>query len=173
MSNTDSGSSEVVVIGVTGHRSFEMADAVARIDRVLDDIIGARCPVVVSSLAEGADRLVADLVLARPLARLAVVLPLAAGEYERDFATTASVAEFRELLERAGSVETVDVPAGATREEAYERAGREVVARCDVLIALWDGEPSRGRGGAAEIVEHAHRLGRRVETIGVARDAVR
>ena len=42
-----------------------------------------------------------------------------------------------------------------TREKAYERVGRYVVDRCDVLIALWDGERSRGHGGTAEIVDYA------------------
>jgi hypothetical protein len=162
---------EEVVIGVTGHRRFEMSGTAQRVDGVLDAIIDVRRPVVVSSLAEGADRLVADLVLARPSARLAVVLPLAPDDYERDFDTAASVDEFRALLARADSVETVDVPVGTSREQAYERAGHEVVARCDVLIAIWDGAPSRGRGGAAEIVEHARRTGRRVEVVSVTREA--
>ena len=123
-----------------------------------------------SSLAEGADRIVAERVLARPQARLTVVLPLATDDYERDFATTASVAEFRSLLARADSVATVDLRPNATREEAYEQAGLEVVARCDVLIAVWDGSAPRGRGGTAEIVEHARHAGRRIEVLEVDRD---
>jgi hypothetical protein len=31
--------------------------------------------------------------------------------------------------------------------------------RIDVLLALWDGKPARGRGGTAEIVRRAHDLG--------------
>jgi SMODS and SLOG-associating 2TM effector domain 1 len=37
----------------------------------------------------------------------------------------------------------------AERAEAFEAAGRQLVARCDVLVALWDGKKSRGRGGTA------------------------
>jgi len=33
--------------------------------------------------------------------------------------------------------------------------GQYVVDHCDVLIAVWDGQPSRGRGGTAEIVQYA------------------
>jgi hypothetical protein len=164
---------EEVVIGVTGHRSFEIGDVVQRVDRLLDAVICDRRPVVVSSLAEGADRLVAERVLVRPGAHLIAILPLAADDYERDFVTTESVTQFRSLLARADSMCTVEVPAGASREEAYERAGHEVVARCDVLIAVWDGASSRGRGGTSEILEHARRMGRRVEVVSVARDAVR
>ena len=41
------------------------------------------------------------------------------------------------------------------RKRAYEQVGRHVVDHCDVLIAVWDGKPSRGRGGTAEIVAYA------------------
>ena len=157
------------MIGITGHRSFEMADAAQRVDRLLDEIIDARRPIVISCLAEGADRMVADLVLARPNAGLAVVLPLPADDYERDFGGAASVAEFRALLARAETVETVDVPADAPREQAYEQAGQCVVQRCEVLIAVWDGAPSRGRGGTGEILQYARRVGRRVEVVSVTR----
>jgi hypothetical protein len=34
-----------------------------------------------------------------------------------------------------------------------------VVDRCDALIAVWDGEKSRGRGGTAEIVGYAQEQG--------------
>ena len=38
-----------------------------------------------------------------------------------------------------------------------------------MLLALWDGEPSRGRGGTAEIVGVARQLGRTVIHIPVVR----
>ena len=41
------------------------------------------------------------------------------------------------------------------RKEGYAKAGQYVVDHCDVLIAVWDGMPSRGRGGTAEIVQYA------------------
>ena len=33
--------------------------------------------------------------------------------------------------------------------------GRATVAHCDVLIAVWDGKPPRGRGGTGEVVQLA------------------
>jgi hypothetical protein len=171
--NEPSGDDEEVRIGVTGHRAFDISDAVERVDALVDRVVGQCRAVVVSSLAEGADRLVAELVLAKPDAGLCAVLPLPADDYERDFASPDSVAEFRSLLARANTVCIVDLPLGASRDDAYERAGLEVVARCDVLIAVWDGAASRGRGGTAEIVEHARRIGRRVETVDVTRDTAR
>ena len=83
------------------------------------------------------------------------VLPLPADNYEDDFATEASRDEFRTLLGRAVRHEIVGPDAGGSRESAYERAGHRVVDASDLLLALWDGEPSRGRGGTAEIIDYA------------------
>jgi tetratricopeptide (TPR) repeat protein len=41
------------------------------------------------------------------------------------------------------------------RDAAYERVGRYVADHCEILIAIWDGQPARGRGGTAEIVAYA------------------
>ncbi len=46
-------------------------------------------------------------------------------------------------------------PVAPSREAAYAGAGRAVLDRCDVLIALWDGLPARGLGGTAELVVEA------------------
>jgi hypothetical protein len=51
------------------------------------------------------------------------------------------------------------VAAAETRDEAYERAGRRIIDESDVVVALWNGGPSGGRGGTAEIVEYARDRG--------------
>src|SRR5205823_253697 len=51
------------------------------------------------------------------------------------------------VLELPGSR---DEPGGEAA--AYERAGRVVLTQSDILLAVWDGHPPRGRGGAAQIV---------------------
>ena len=154
-------------IGVTGHRDLADPDVLrARVREALGrlrDLVpvapGAGLAlVVVSALAEGADRLVAEEVLADPDARLEVTLPLPVKKYAEDFKSETSKQEFHRLLARA-SDEPWQAPDGLAREEAYERAGRSVVDRCDALIALWDGEKSRGRGGTAEIVGYAQEQG--------------
>jgi hypothetical protein len=154
-----------IVIGVTGHRDLAPGDRLAaKIDAVLDEI--AQTPlglVVLSPLAEGADRLVAERVLARRGAELEAVLPMAEADYERDFETDASRAEFRSLLARAGTVHRL--PDASNREKAYAAAGRFVVDRCDVLIAVWNGRASNGPGGTAEIVAYARSLPRRLFVI--------
>ncbi len=155
-------------IGVTGHRELDEPDdlrqpireAIARLLRLVPVAPGAGLAlVVVSALAEGADRLVAEEVLADLDARLEVALPMDAGEYAEDFKTQESKQEFRCLLARARPGDVWKAPGGLEREEAYERAGRYVVDRCDAIIAVWDGEKSRGRGGTADIVGYAQEQG--------------
>jgi len=153
-------------IGVTGHRDLADPDALRapireallRLTKNVPVAPGAGLAlVVVSALAEGADRLVAQEVLADFDARLEVALPMAAGAYAEDFKTEASKQEFRCLLAQAS--DTWQVPGELDREAAYERAGRYMVDRCDVIIAVWDGEKSQGRGGTAEIVGYAQEHG--------------
>jgi hypothetical protein len=121
---------------------------------------------VLSPLAEGADRVVARAVLAEPDARLDAVLPLTLDDYLEDFATEESRTEFTELLDRCRKpvyLRTRRIrddrhspeAQAELRRDAYAEVGRYVVDHCDVLIAIWDGQPSRGRGGTAEIVQYA------------------
>jgi hypothetical protein len=153
-------------IGVTGHRvlpdddalSAQVVRAISRVRELVASSDGLPVRLrIISPIAEGADRLVAHAGLTDDTSELEVPLPLPREQYAEDFETEESKNEFNSLLERADSVTVM--PIATTREEAYERAGRYVVDRCDVLIALWDSEPSRGRGGTAEIVAYAQGAG--------------
>jgi hypothetical protein len=84
---------------------------------------------------------------------LEAALPLPPAEYLRDFEDEASRRQFEQLLKRASR--TWIAPATVSREEAYEKAGCYMVDRSDVVVALWDGESARGRGGTAAIVAYA------------------
>lgn len=160
-------------IGVTGHRSFARTAEVGHaVDRLLQRLMDGRDDVELwSSLAEGADRMVADLAIARG-ARLVAVLPVADDDYRHDFTTAGSRADFDRLLAVATSVEVTGPDGTGDRTSAYHRAGAAVVGAVDVLVALWDGGPVRGRGGTAEIVELARRAGTRVEVVSVERAGV-
>jgi hypothetical protein len=177
-------------LGVTGHRQLSDTERLrARVDEVLDrhipllfpakrrnEILGsARTPIVftvLTPLAEGADRLVAEQVLKRSLSRIEVVLPLTVDDYLMDFATVESRVEFERLLSRARHPISLreaplaaDYPPGevaSARTLAYEDVGRYVVTHCDVLLALWDGEEARGRGGTADVIRYAKETGRPV-----------
>jgi hypothetical protein len=161
-----------VRVGVTGHR--HLADETT-VQRLCIEAIGeldadADSIEILSSLAEGADRLVAELVPDHA-ARLLAILPLEPHDYREDFATASSRERFDTLLAGASSVEVTGPHVDGTRESAYERAGLAIVDRCDVLLALWDGEPSLGRGGTAQIVEAARDRDRVVIHIPVERRA--
>jgi hypothetical protein len=151
-------------IGVTGHRALAdpgnvSVDVAAAVQRLVDLGGGAgttTTPIYiacVSAIAEGADRLVAYEVCRREGARLEVVLPMPAEAYQEDFETQESKDEFAALIKTAAQV--VVVGRAENRKAGYERAGRAVVDRSDVMIAVWDGKGSRGRGGTADIVEYA------------------
>ena len=77
-----------------------------------------------------------------------------------DFESPQSREEFLALVGEAETV--IEMPAANSRTEAYEQAGRYVVEHSDVLVAVWDGLPARGRGGTAEIVAWARGLGKPV-----------
>jgi hypothetical protein len=109
--------------------------------------------VVVSSLAEGADRTVAQAALDRGFV-LDVVLPFQRNEYANDFKYEQSKDEYFRLLDVARSVFEIDGKR-ASEARAYEAAGLIVVGNVDILIAVWDGNEPAGIGGTALIVEKA------------------
>ena len=109
-----------------------------------------------STLAEGADQLFAELILATAR-KLVAVIPCA--NYQAAFDTDAGRAAYLRLSDRAHR--RVQLDFRAPGERAFLDAGRHVVEHCDVLFAVRDGKPARGMGGTAEIVELARRLGRR------------
>jgi hypothetical protein len=161
----DAGSGEVPIdlrVGIVGHRWIpDNPAARSAVEAALRDIgsrsttgVGAT-PVgltIVSALAEGADRITAAV--GRSMGgRLEVVLPLLASDYERDFANPRSRGDFRELLASAASVTTA--PPAESRDDAYFGAGKLLVDRVDVVLALWDGEQAGGTGGTAHIIDYA------------------
>lgn len=148
-------------IGLTGHQNIpsQALEYVTRginevLDRVKDELVG------VSSLAAGADQLFASIVLERG-GSLQLVIPCR--RYEKTFLHPEDFTNFRTLLERAVSVETLSFEEPS--EEAYLAAGCRVVDSSDVLLAIWDGQPARGKGGTGDIVEYARRRGTRLEIV--------
>ncbi len=110
---------------------------------------------VITSLAEGADRIVAEEGLASGYS-LHCALPFCPREYEKDFQTEGSRHNFRFLLSLAGSVQVLmDTFSADQRAMAYAKAGQEVLKNSDILIAIWDGNPEQGLGGTAQIVREA------------------
>lgn len=119
---------------------------------------------VMSALAEGADRLVAEEAHALGIP-LIVPLPFAAELYEQDFQSGASRDAFRELCSSAEVIELPLLPGdtaetirdhGGRRDAHYARLGIFICAHCHVLLALWDGKPSAQLGGTAQVVDFHH-----------------
>lgn len=161
-------SMNLIRIGVTGHRSLAgveiLKESITRVlSRIEQDNPGQDW-LVISALAEGADRLVVEGALAyKPTAKLIVSLPLPVEEYQKDFAGNASRQEFQHWLDLA--VEVIGPPVAGVREEGYLSAGLYVLEHCDVLIALWDGLESQGLGGTGQIVALARERGMRLAWI--------
>lgn len=152
-----------IAVGITGHRLERLADIdLSVLGTRLNDIMAAIEGAVpgmrfrlVGSLAEGADMMAADAALGRGW-QLDTVLPFARDDYARDF-DDAGMTGLRDHLRASASVLELpgsrDEPGG--ENAAYERAGRVVLTQSDILLAVWDGDPPRGRGGAAQIVAEA------------------
>ena len=148
-----------LLLGVVGHRRLPNApDELRRVVRgVLDGFRSryASTPIVLlSQLAEGADRLVAREALDAGFS-LVVPLPMPQEEYEKDFVTPESRAEFRELLSRAAAAFVVPAESPeilADRGALYANCGAYIARRSFEMIALWDGADSTKTGGTAEIV---------------------
>jgi hypothetical protein len=151
-----------VRFGVTGHQILppEIVDrAVEHWSRVLP--VGGQL-YGVSSLAEGADQLFADHVVAAG-GVLEAILPCEG--YAGSLATDGGRARFEELRRAAGTVTTLPYPKPS--EQAFLAAGQVLVERCDHLFAVWDGRPARGPGGTADVVAYAGARGRPVTVLWV------
>lgn len=146
-----------LVFGVSGHRDLVIAD-VPRLRKHLSKVFAAfraayqHTPFrLLSPLAEGADRLTAEVALTSEIGLL-VPLPMKQKEYERDFPTAKSLAEFRGLLALAESHWEMPIVAdsdieGRTRQ--YAEVGDFIARHSHVLILLWDGSDNRKIGGTA------------------------
>lgn len=161
-------------VGVTGHRVLSakaQAALAPAIGRLLADLAsitralhaehaGVFAPDepsfhLLSGLAIGTDQMAARQALAGGYA-LRAVLPFAPDVYRKDFRGRDARA-FDALLaqSKAWSLPAQEGP----RDKAYACGGESTVAQSDLLVAVWDGEPARGRGGTADVVEYAVRRG--------------
>jgi hypothetical protein len=158
-----------LVLGVTGHRAIAAAErpAIESAVRAYLQQLTQEHPhtplLLITPLAEGADRLVARVALEFG-AELVAALPFPLHLYERDFADDASRAELRALLESPRTVRRVTIPTivadpslpvadpGTRRDLQYALVGAYVARHCAILIAIWDGVASTAIGGTADIV---------------------
>lgn len=154
-----------IFIGVTGHREIRPAEMPGLEKKVSKffEAIRQLCPgtpiVVLSSLAEGADQIVARVALEDHKAGLIAPLPFPKEEYEKDFQGQ-TLEDFRKLLgDRPAPIvpapDGVATAADGQRSRMYAAAGAYVVKNCNILLALWDGVRSGKTGGTAAVVGFA------------------
>jgi hypothetical protein len=157
-----------LVVGVTSHRDIA-PDQVEGIRQRVRDFFAAlkdRFPdlpvVLLSSLAEGGDQLVAREALACGV-RLMAPLPLPPDLYMDDFDDADVRRSFETLRDQAEVVllpRLMDKPRhviatpGVERDRQYATAGVYIASHCHVLLALWDGNDAGGFGGTAQIVSY-------------------
>jgi hypothetical protein len=176
-----------LIFGVSGHRDLVSADLPelrTQIQVVFSRFRSAYPEAslqLLSPLAEGADRLAAELALACGI-KLLVPMPMAQAEYERDFSSATSLGEFRRLLaaaemswEVSDENETKKRPLsdGDVRARKYAAVGDYIARKSHVLLILWDGRDNDKIGGTAWVkkrreywVKAAKRAGSEPDTFG-------
>jgi hypothetical protein len=157
-------------VGCTGHQGFP-SETAALVDREIREHLARYVDlelVGLTNLADGADQLFAQAVLDLGGA-LEVIVP--AEQYRDGFPTEASKHGYDELFAHARRVDRL--PFSESTPESHMAASEVIVDRCDVLLAVWDGEPSRGYGGTADVVAYARKRETPVEVLwpeGATRD---
>ena len=164
----------VLSVGVTGHRKDALpADSLPRLETRLRNALQLLIDGVaaihaqegshylpepaklrfITPLAGGADQLAAGVALELGFELLAI-LPFSRERYRRELCDDQARERFDELLARSSCV--LELPGERQQAiDAYVMTGRATVAHCDLLLAVWDGEAPRGRGGTGEVVELA------------------
>jgi hypothetical protein len=147
------------VVGFSGHRQIAnppglakaIGDALSSLrSRAKGEWLG------LSSVAEGGDQLFVEQVRGLGMSWHAI-LPLPKAEFEKDFPAEEWAAVERTL---ALAEHVRAITENGTREDAYLDCGMATVDGADVLLAVWDGEPARGKGGTGDVVAYARSIGK-------------
>jgi hypothetical protein len=155
-----------LVIGVTGHRNLhpdEIPLLKKRIKEVFD-FFRSNYPhtplLLISPLAEGADRLVAQVAVEENI-RFIAPFPLPESEYRRDFKTEECKEEFNDLLAKATDHfelpvlnDGIEIKNSEARHIQYALVGAYVARHSHILIALWDGKEQDNIGGTYQVLQY-------------------
>jgi len=155
-----------LTIGVTGHRDLLANEIPALTKKVRDFFLQLKSNFpdldlqLITPLAEGSDRLVADVALDLGI-DLIVPLPMPQADYEEDFSSEAAVEVFRSTLEKSRVIylrtlkrANVDCLSHEERAHQYAQMGIFISNHSQVLLALWDGKASADVGGTASVVNY-------------------
>ena len=160
------------VVGVTGHRDLLPAQLPAirtAIETLLKQLVLAHPDVriqVLCAMADGADLLVAEVALELGVDVLALLTfpeDICRADLQSDEARTAFdrvmlSAERLELPLPAGVTrESLGTGGGPERDRQYQHAGLLLARYCSLLVAIWDGRPTRHLAGSARVIEFRRR----------------
>jgi hypothetical protein len=147
------------VVGFSGHRHVANPGALAKAIGTELESLRKEAPgewLGLSSVAEGGDQIFIGQIRALGLSWHAI-LPLPRADFAKDF-SPGDWAAVEELLDQAEHVRVITE--NGSREDAYLDCGMATVDGADVLLAVWDGEPARGKGGTGDVVAYARSLGK-------------
>jgi len=159
-------------VGFSGHRHLgDPAIITAALQTALRRLQAAGPAewIAISSAALGGDLLFVGEALRARMAWHAL-LPLAPADFRKDFSDSEWNA-VEQLLKVAERVQVISN--SGSREDAYLDCGVETVNVCDVLLAIWDGAPARGKGGTADVVAYAREIGKPILVIDPATGSIR
>lgn len=148
-------------VGITGHRGLT-PEIEAHVDREIRDFLAQLSNsdlVGISCIADGADTLFAEAVLDLG-GQLIVVVPAQA---YRDGLPEKHHPVYDHLYSRAEKIH--QLPYQESDSQAHMHASRLLVDQSDQVVAVWDGQPGRGPGGTADVVEYARSHGHLVRII--------
>jgi hypothetical protein len=156
-----------LVVGIVGHRDILAEDSPKLEAKFRQQIstLQTQYPnteiIVISALADGADRVGARVALASGV-RLVVPMPMPRELYLADFNPSSRI-EFDALLAKAEhwfelpilsglTAEDIATP-GQNRDHQYAQVGAYIAMHSELLVAFWNGVPTSLEGGTAQVVE--------------------
>ena len=160
------------LVGFTGHRHLTNVEAAATAIREALELLRQEFSgewVALSSIADGGDRLFVREARGLDMSWHAI-LPLPRAEFAKDF-SEAEWADVETTLEAADHVRILEET--GDRDESYLDCGIETVNDADVLLAVWDGDRARGKGGTADIVQYARAIGKPLMIVDAVTHKVR
>lgn len=156
-------------LAVTGHRGLP-EETSALVEAALRAEIGKRRGgelIGLSCLADGADALFARAILEHG-GRLRAIVP---AQLYRDGLPASHHGSYDALIAQAEEVVKLDHVESSS--DAHMEASLRMLAEADELLAVWDGQPARGYGGTADVVDAARDQGVPVTVVwpaGAVRD---
>jgi hypothetical protein len=160
-----------LIVSVTGHRNL-VASETPGIRQLVREFLADLCEKypdrgvsVMSSLAEGADQLVAEEAVTMRIPLIAA-LPMPRDIYLTDFDTTRARENFNQLLSQSSEIFELPITPGNTprsiaehgknRTRQYAQLGVFLCAHSHILLSLWDGKDNEKLGGTASVVHFHH-----------------